>query len=228
MFKLGNGILFCGDAYKVLKEIEQVDLILTDPPYLINYAPNWRVKDFQGFKDYLPDLEELAFLFHQVLKNNRHAYVFTHYKTYHLFFEAFSKFFRIKNALVWVKNHWTAGDLKGQYAPSYELILYMHKGRRALRGKRERDVLFFKRVPPPRLHPAQKPIDLLKFLIEKSSSPQEVVLDPFAGSGSTLIAAEKAGRRWIGVEKESYFCEIILNRFKKMKATHSFTRLRNK
>jgi len=148
-FKLGNGILFCEDAYKVLKEIEQVDLLLTDPPYLINYTPSWRVKDFQGFKDYLPDLEELAFLFHQVLKNNRHAYVFTHYKTYHLFFEAFSKFFRIKNALVWVKNNWTAGDLKGQYAPSYELILFMHKGRRPLWGKRERDVLFFKRVPPP-------------------------------------------------------------------------------
>jgi hypothetical protein len=100
--------------------------------------------------------------------------------------------------IVWVKNNWSAGDLRGSFGNQYEEILFVVKGRHLLRGKRWSNVWHFDRVPANRmLHPTQKPVPLLMRAIQASSDPGDPVVDPFAGSGSTGTAAGETGRDWL-------------------------------
>ena len=114
--------------------------------------------------------------------------------------------FNIKKLLYWLKPSHTAGDLTGDYGERLEPIIFMHKGRKELIGRRRDNLFTFPRVPRSEtFHPTQKPIELLKTLILKSSESGETVLDPFAGSCSTGYAAEELGRDSILVELEEEF-----------------------
>ncbi len=208
----------CEDCFKFLPKLpdECVDLVLTDPPYGIDYQSNRRVAreklpKFEGDVDlsWLPRfVEEID----RVLKPNRHFYCFTRFDTYPVFYKAISERFKIKNCLIWVKNNHGSGDLKGAYAPQSEMIIFAAKGRRELFGPRESDVLQYNNVPSAlRAHATQKPVDLLRLLIEKSTLPEEVVLDPFGGTGSTGLAC-KDTLRHKGDKKERFYVLIELNR----------------
>jgi DNA methylase len=87
-----------------------------------------------------------------------------------------------------------------------------HKGRRRLNGHRDANVLFFKRAGRRRDHPTEKPEDMLRYLIGKSTAPGELVLDPFAGSGTTCRAAKDLGHRYLGVEIDPRYAEIARRR----------------
>ena len=100
---------------------------------------------------------------------------------------------------MWEKNNTSMGDLKGSYAPKYEFILFGHKGRRLRNGKRLPDVIQAKRTGN-KYHPTQKPVDLLEIFIEQSTNENDLILDPFMGSGSTGVACVKLNRRFIGIE----------------------------
>jgi site-specific DNA-methyltransferase (adenine-specific) len=185
----------CGDCFEKLAELPpaSVDLVLTDPPYGIDYQSNRRVK-----REKLPKFENDIDLnwvegwveqVHRVLKDDRHFYCFTRFDTYPVFFSAIQAKFKVKNCLIWVKNNHGSGDLDGSYAPQSEMIIFAVKGRRLLNGTRESDVLSHDNIPSAhRHHATQKPVDLLRVLIEKSTEPGELVLDPFAGVGSTGLA----------------------------------------
>ena len=111
----------------------------------------------------------------------------------------------MKNSLIWAKNNHGSGDLNGSYAPQYEMIIFGAKGKRHLNGPRDSDVLTCDNVPSAhRYHATQKPVELLRQLIEKSTEPNEIVLDPFAGVGSTGLACvdttrsgDKQPRRYV-------------------------------
>ncbi|HEB84327.1 MAG TPA: hypothetical protein ENI92_04920 [Bacteroidetes bacterium] len=186
-----------------------VDLILTDPPYAINYRSNRRVKQ-EKFKHLANDhqgdwIDRFAVEAYRVLKRNRHLYCFCRHDTYPVFIEAFKRAgFKLKRTLIWVKNNHGSGDLKGDYAPQDEWIIYAHKGRRELFGKRDSNVILgHSRLPSRKLtHSTEKPVSLLKYLIGKSTRPGELVLDPFSGSGSTMHAA---------IEMERAYCMIELS-----------------
>lgn len=108
---------------------------------------------------------------------------------------------RIKNTLIWVKNNWTAGDLKGDFGNQYECIAFIPKGDFELKTYRYSNVLEFDRVPPTSLqHPTEKPLLLLKRLIECATNVGDIVFDPFMGSGSTCVAAKQMGRNYIGID----------------------------
>lgn len=97
------------------------------------------------------------------------------------------------------------GDLFGDYAPKYEMIIYATKGKRDLRNGRDSNILKFNKTKNEN-HPTEKPVDLLEYLIVKSSEPGEVVIDFTMGSGSTGVAAKQKGRQFIGFElSEKYF-----------------------
>ncbi len=190
-----------------------VDMILTDPPYTIGYRSNRRVKNPQfkhlkndQNKDWIPEFAKEAY---RVLKENRHLYCFCRHDTYPEFITAFqSAGFKMKRTLIWVKNNHGSGDLKGDYAPQDEWIIYAHKGRRVLFGKRESNVLTqFPRLASKKLtHSTEKPVELLKFLIGKSTKKGELVLDPYAGSGSTMHAAIEMERDYCLIEvSPNYF-----------------------
>lgn len=197
--------LYWGDALEVCAELPDLaaDLLLTDPPYGMTYV-NDAGKGLRGdnqrqgirtWRRLLPDLDRL-------LSKPSHAYIFCHWESLPDFYDATGSWWNPKNALVWDKRNYGPGDCDADYAHDFELVLFAHVGgRRLLNGGRDLAVRHHPIVPSARrLHITEKPVDLLRFYIEKSTDPGDVVLDPFAGAASTLIAARAAGRRAIGIE----------------------------
>ena len=199
-----------GDCREILPCLpdESVDLLLTDPPYGMRYRARAGSRPIVGDDDlswFGPFIREA----YRVLKANTHAYLFCNeYGLATFRTEMAAAGFKVKRLLVWVKDQHTAGDLGGDYANRTEYLLFGHKGRRLLNGHRDANVLFFKRAGRKRLHPTEKPEDMLRYFIEKSSVPGELVLDPFAGSGSTCRAAKETGRRYLGIEVDRKYAEI--------------------
>ena len=124
--------------------------------------------------------------------------------------------FKIKNMIIWVKNNWTAGDLKAQFGKQYEIIFLVNKGRKCFNGKRITDVWNFNRVVgKQQFHQNQKPIDLLEQCIKKHSNEGDVVFDGFMGSGSTGVACVNTNRNFIGIELDKSYFEIAKKRIEK-------------
>ena len=121
----------------------------------------------------------------------------------------------LKNVIIWKKNNWSMGDLKGAYAGQYEVILYLNKGRVELNGARDTDIWEFDREPP-KMHPTMKPIELIAYALNKSSKKGDVVLDCFGGSGSTLIACEQTGRKCYTCEIDPKYADVIIARYEKL------------
>ena len=119
--------------------------------------------------------------------------------------------FKIKNVLIWEKNNTSMGDLKGSYAPKYEMVIFAHKGRRELSGFRYPDVLTAKRTGN-KFHATQKLVELIELFINNSSNIGETVIDPFMGSGSTGVACVKTGRNFIGMELDPGYFEVAQKR----------------
>jgi len=219
-----NGI-YKGDCLKGIERIadESIDLGVTDPPYGINYYSNrskddkyrGKVKSVDGIKNdknNIDFLEKVAKGFYRILKNNTHLYWFTRWDKVEEQKPMLEEIgFKVKNNIIWMKNNWSMGDLKGSYAGQYECILFCHKGRRELNEvdgkKRHSDILTFDRIPVNRLlHSHQKPTELIELLIKKSSDENEIVFDPFMGSGTTAVAAKSSNRKFIGFElDEDYY-----------------------
>jgi DNA modification methylase len=110
--------------------------------------------------------------------------------------------------------NWSVGDLEGDYGRQYELIYFAHKGRRLLGGgKRYGNILRASRGSGADYeHPTQKPEEIIARLVECSSKEGEVVLDPFLGSGTTAVVAEKMNRQWLGCEIEPQYWPVIESR----------------
>lgn len=211
-----------GDCLEVMKNIpdNSIDLIVTDPPYLINYRSHWNLKGNSG-KPILGDsdydlIEKSINEMYRVLKNNVAAYVFCSPKKIDYFMRCcYNAGFTIKNNIVWVKNNWSSGDLKASYGQQYEIILLLNKGRRCFNGKRLTDVWFFDRVAfQHQLHQNKKPVRLLEQCILKHSSESDIILDPFMGSGSVGVACLNTNRRFIGIERDERYYETAMQRIK--------------
>lgn len=211
--EIGSQVLL-GDAVAVLATLpdHSVDVILTDPPYGINYAsrstslPLTTIAN-DGQEAYAL-LDKVLSVASQKLKPDRHVFIFTNFQAYEYMAPIVRKYFKQKGALVWVKNNGSRGDLKSSFSRYHEDIIHAVKGRPWLFGKREGDVLHFDKVATCRMtHPTEKPVKLLEYLIEKSTQPGEIVLDPFMGSGAVCVAAQNLGRRYIGIDVEPVYYE---------------------
>jgi DNA modification methylase len=116
--------------------------------------------------------------------------------------------------LIWAKNTFTMG--RSDYQRQYEPILYGWKEGtdHYWCGARDQgDVWFVKKPLANDLHPTMKPVELVERAIRNSSKSRDTVLDPFAGSGSTLVACEKTGRQARLIELEPKYCDVIIRRF---------------
>ena len=202
----------CMDTMKRMKD-NSIDPIVTDPPYGMNFRSNHRDQRYDSihWDDNLDWLEEWVPECHRVLEESSHLYVFCSFHNIDLFKKSLQSFFTIKNILIWEKNNTSMGDLKGDYAPKYEMILYCTKGRRLLNGGRDPNIIRFARTGN-KLHPTQKPVDLISYLIEKSSNKGEVVYDPFMGSGTTAIASYVTERKYIGSEINKEYYDVCQDR----------------
>jgi len=204
-----------GDSLKILKKgtDESIDLIITDPPYGMSFQSNHRKEkhlkiDNDNNLEWLDSFVEQA---HRVLKKDTHFYCFCSWHHIDIFKQTIQKYFEVKNILIWVKNNTGMGDLFGDYAPKHEFIIYARKGKRKLNGRRDSNILEYKKTGN-KLHPTEKPVDMFEFLIQKSSEKNDLILDPFAGSGTTAIACINTKRNYILIEKEPEYIDIINKR----------------
>lgn len=224
-YKSENGVLLQGDCLELIKEIpdKKIDLIVTYPPYLINYKTNYRKDKTHDFcsvieNDNNPDLiTNFIKESYRILKDDSAMYMFCSFDKVDFFKQELEKYFKIKNMIIWVKNNWTAGDLKAQFGKQYEIIFLVNKGRKLFNGSRITDVWNFKRVVGNnQIHQNQKPTDLIKQCIEKHSNEGDLILDGFAGSGTTAVACEELKRKWICMEYETKYCDVIVDRLNKI------------
>ena len=198
-----------GDCLELMKNIPDgsVDLVLTDPPYGMAFKSNYRKEKYNEIQNdkSLEWLERYISECYRVLKNNSAIYCFCSWHNVDVFKQAIEKKFKIKNILIWEKNNTSMGDLKGSYAPKYEMIIFAHKGRKLLNGFRYADIIKANRTGN-KLHPTEKPVDLLELFIKNSSDENAVVFDGFMGSGSCGVACVNTNRQFIGIElDEGYF-----------------------
>jgi len=215
-----NVKLLYGDCLDRMKEIpdKSVDCMITDSPYGFGYQSNMKKnKDMPMFYDRNTSwLNEWLFKANKILKDDGHLYMFAPTQKIDEFKQKIENFFIIKNILVWDKKGFGMGDLFGQYAPSYEFIIFAIKEQgKKLNGKRDRDLLSFNKANS-KFHPTEKPVNLLQYLIEKSSNENDIILDTFMGSGSTGVACGNLNRKFIGIELDEKYFEIAKNRINKV------------
>ena len=201
--------LLHGDCLELLQDIpnESVDMVLTDPPYGMNFQSDHRKTKYEKIKgdSNLDWLDDFVNEIYRVSKPNTAHYVFCSFHHIDKFKRSIEKKFKVKNVLTWVKNNTSMGDLKGDFAPKTEFIIFFHKGRKLINGKRDPNVLEFKKTRN-ELHPTQKPVDMIEYMIGKFSDEGDLILDPFMGSGTTGIACLNTNRIFIGMElDETYF-----------------------
>ena len=159
--------------------------------------------DLAAAESAVADCLELAF---PKLQDNAHVLIFCRWDSEHLFATQLAAAgLTVKGSLVWVKNNHGSGDLKGGFAPKHERILHAVKGSPQLH-RREPDVLECDKVDTAD-HPTEKPLELLKTLIEATTVKNQVVLDPFGGVASTCVAAAVSGRRFFGCEISAEYHE---------------------
>lgn len=204
-----------GDCLELMKNIPDgsVDLVLTDPPYGMAFKSNYRKEKYNEIKNdkTLEWLEKYVGECFRILKDNTAVYFFCSWHNVDAFKQAIERKFKIKNILIWEKNNTSMGDLKGSYAPKYEMIIFAHKGRKQLNGFRYADIIKAKRTGN-KLHPTEKPVDLLELFIKNSSDENEVIFDGFMGSGSTGVACVNTKRKFIGFEIDEKYFEIAKQR----------------
>ena len=224
---MGKHRLLCGDAtlaasYDALLQGAPVDMVFTDPPYNVNYANSakdkMRGKDRailndnlgDGFYDFL-----LAALTQMVAHCRGGIYVAMSSSELDVLQAAFrAAGGKWSTFIIWAKNTFTLG--RADYQRQYEPILYgwPEGAQRHWCGDRDQgDVWNIKKPQKNDLHPTMKPVELVERAIRNSSRPGNVVLDPFGGSGTTLIAAEKSGRVARLIELDPKYVDVIVRRW---------------
>lgn len=213
-----NQNIILGDSVKVLPTLEKksFDLLLSDPPYGMDFKSGWNNKEkIQNDKilDTVTLFEDVLKESVPLLKDDAHFYLFGNINFIGDIRPIIEKYLNLKNILIWDRKVIGMGDLKS-YGNSYDIIYFgYNKVWKDLNGTRDRDLLSYSRIDPAKnIHPTEKPIDILEYLIKKSSNENDKILEPFAGGGSTLLACKNLNRFATGVEIEEEYYNLIKNR----------------
>ena len=198
-----------GDCKEVLRSLpnESVDFVLTDPPYFVRY------KDRSGrsiANDDHPESVLGAFSdLYRVLKPNSFCVSFYGWNSVAAFFEAWKRAgFTAVGHIVWHKSYSSRrGFLNARHEQAYVLV----KGYPAKPAQPLDDVRPWE-YSGNVAHPTEKAVSVLQPLIHSFSRPGDFVLDPFSGSGSTLVAAALSGRRYMGIDLEAKYVELARRR----------------
>jgi len=204
----------CIDWQEGIKQVldNSVDLVVTDPPYGMKFQSNRRKELHKSIQndDNLDWLGGWCKELKRVCKDEAHLYVFCSWHNVDIFKQELGAYFQIKNILIWEKNNHGSGDLLGDYAPKYEMIIFCSNGTKKLNGGRDANILKSAKTGNDN-HPTEKPVNLISYLIEKSSNKGDLVLDTFAGSFSTAQACKQKERNWICFEIETDYCKTAKN-----------------
>jgi len=208
------GHVTAGDCLQLMRDIpdSSIDAIVTDPPYGINYQSHKRTASpmFDRLQNDDNDSRfETYAQFNRLLKDNSVAVCFCSFKNYAYDYIELIKYFDIKNTIIWHKGGGGIGDLKHSLVTDYEMAIVAHKGNCPIRGKREGSVWEVGKVfAGDMVHPTEKPTGIIMRILEQFTDRDALVLDPYLGSGTTAVACEKTGRRWIGMEIDEQYARI--------------------
>ena len=226
IWHLGKHRVICGDStkpetYQLLLGDKKANLVVTDPPYNVNVEETaGKIKN-----DDMSDTDFFQFLFNmfvnveQSMEDDASIYVF-HADTEGLNFrKAFKDAgFYLSGCCVWKKNALVLG--RSPYQWQHEPVLYgwKQKGKHQWFSDRKQTTIWeYDRPKSSKEHPTMKPVQLMAYPIQNSSMRGTLILDPFLGSGSTLIAADQTGRICYGIELDEKFVDVIVKRY--MEAT---------
>ncbi len=223
LWMLGRHRLLCGDSTYMnqverLMDGEKADMVFTDPPYGVNVSG-------KGGDAIHGDLTSTAIfmmfdVLPRVVAKGAWFYIFGGSSNFAQYQRLFDHHFRqLPGLIVWDKGK-TAVMRHNGYHSSYELIYFTYLeggGARWFSDRTSDSADDIWRVPvdskPNRDHPTQKPIEIPARAIRNSCPPNGLVFEPFSGSGSTLLAAEKEGRRCYAVELDPAYCDVIVRRW---------------
>ena len=218
--QVGSAMLWLGDSLDV--EISGADLVLSDPPYLLTsggdteggMSGGWR-EDYNNDGQIVLceiDWSDILRVIERALGPNADAYVFANDKNVRpMLNAAHAVGLKQHNLLVWDKvsptpNRW--------YMKSLEFVGYFWKGTaRTINDPSAKQLLRASQKDVSK-HPTEKPVGLCQVYIENSTDRGGLVVDPFMGSGTTGVAALRAGRRFVGVEKEERWFDVAVDRIR--------------
>lgn len=228
LWQLGRHRLLCGDAtrsqdYERLLDGKSVAMVFTDPPYNVDYTGKTR-RALKIENDKMNDEDFAVFLF-EAFTQMRLAtrvggavyvcHADTEGTVFRMQFE--NAGWLLKQCLIWVKNSLVMG--RQDYQWQHEPILYGWKpgGNHFWYGGRNQTTVWnIARPQANKEHPTMKPVSLVRLAVENSSIIGDAVLDPFGGSGTTLIAAEESGRCAYLMEIDPRYCDVIIARWERL------------
>ncbi len=239
LWLLGDHRLLCDDStrvenlYKILNGAF-ADLVFLDPPYNVNYQGRSIKKspllhDNLSLDEYKHFLERTFLACHVFMKRTASMYV-CHAAFFQREVQNLLEFsgFKIRNQIVWIKNQFVLSWARYKY--QHELMFYCHLKKQRDRwfgGRNQSTVWQFPRPLKSKTHSTIKPVPLIEKILQNSSQKNDIVLDMFAGSGSTLIACEQQQRRAYLIEIEPHYCDFIIERWQHLTGQKAI-RIKNK
>jgi DNA modification methylase len=236
LFEIGEHRLLCGDstdsdAVARLMNGEKADMVFTDPPYNVgsetkgvaSSSNNKQMKRLMESKwdkdfnvnDFLPNIDIF-------ISENSTCYICTSHHLFGSIIEHLKLTFDFVSFCVWNKPNPMPSLMKRHWTWNTELICYATKGKHLFNfpdNGHALSVWTFTKVAKCDLHPTMKPISIPETAITHSSKINDIVLDAFLGSGSTMVAAHQLKRRCFGMELEPKYCAVIIDRMKKLDST---------
>lgn len=234
---LGNHRLVCGDStkpetYELLMEGKKANLVVTDPPYNVNYEGSaGKIKNDNMANDkFYQFLFDAYTCMYQAMADDASIYVF-HADTEGLNFRrAFAEAgFYLSGTCIWKKQSLVLGRSPYQWQHEPCLFGWKKSGKHQwYSGRKETTIWEFDKPKKNGDHPTMKPVPLIAYPIKNSSMTNCLVLDPFGGSGSTLIACEQTGRCCRTIELDEKFCDVIVKRYiEQVGSTENVSVIRN-
>ena len=237
MYELGNSILMYGDSTSAedvarLMGGDKADMVFTDPPYNVAYTGGMQIKDghiesngkkqikndemdynsfYQFLYDAFSNLKEFT-------KNKSAMYIFYAHSQTRAFINAlYDVGLKQRSIIIWHKTSGGFGDFMSQYMNAYEPCIYASNGETVnwYGPTDEKTVWDMDKEKKCDLHPTMKPVALVERAIKNSSRGGQLVLDLFGGSGTTLMASEKNGRKARLMELDPKYCDVIRRRYTK-------------
>lgn len=211
---------------------ESADLILTDPPYGVAYTGGMKIESGKiksngkkQIKNDALDYDNLYQFLYDVFVNIKISakekaaiYIFYAHSRSREFLNAFfDAGLKQRSIIIWHKTSGGFGDFMAQYMNAYEPCIYGSNGDSVnwYGPTNEKTVWDMDKEAKCDLHPTMKPLELMGRAIKNSSKPNDLVLDLFGGSGSTMIACEQLGRRCFMCELDPHYCDVIIDRWEK-------------
>lgn len=216
-----------GDCREVLRggyvPPREIDCLLTDPPYGVAFKSTFgkdpasrekfqtEIEDDEDVERAIASFDETMNLLLPYFAETCEFYVFSQWQVapeWQKYLETLSVHgIELRQLIIWEKGYPGLGDMTYNWGCGHEFIYYLKKGSRKVPYRRSAIIHVDKVRPGTNVHPTQKPIELLKILIEYSTDPGQFIFDPYAGSGSTVVAARESGRDAVGIEKRADYVE---------------------